>query len=335
MKRINNLYPQVCAFPSLWYAARKARRGNRHSEEANEFWFFLEKGILQLQEELESYTYLPGAYHYFRIQDPKERTISVAPFRDRVVHHAIVGVLEPIYERSFIAGSYACRKGKGTHRAIFEAQRALHANHWFFKTDIEQFFDSVDHGILLHLLKRKIKDRPLLELISRILENGGSDGKGLPIGNLTSQFFANVYLSSFDHFVKQTLRVENYIRYMDDFVLFSNDKQRLLKCRNEIVDFLEVKLQLQLKPSATFFNQKTNGLSFLGTRIFPSMIRIRTDSARRSFKRLKRRQHEFANGRIDFESLSQSTNSILSHMAVFDTLALRQAFFKGYSRKGL
>lgn len=335
MRRVNNLFPEVCSFSRLVVSARKARKGNRHSEEANRFWYFLEKEILQLKEELEAQIYQPGPYRYFLIQDPKERIISVAPFRDRVVHHAVVGTIEPVFEKCFIADSYACRTGKGTHRAVFQAQAYLRHNRWFFKSDIEHFFDSVDHKILAGLLERKIKDKKLLDLIASILANGGKDGKGLPIGNLTSQFFANVYLNAFDHFVKEEMRVRHYIRYMDDFVIFHPEKERLKELRKGVEGFLEEKLQLSLKPTATFFNQQPNGLPFLGTRIFPSMIRIRKPSLKRCLGRLKERQHAYAQGRIEMEALVQSTSSIIGHLASYDTLALRQAFFEGYGRKGL
>ena len=193
--------------------------------------------MLELQQELINGRYKPSAYRYFKIFDPKERIISVASFKDRVVHHALINILEPIYERCFIYDSYATRKEKGTHLAINRAQTFLKEDPWFLKTDIDKYFDSINQGILMALLNRKIKDHRLLEVAQAIIENGGVNGVGLPIGNLTSQFFANVYLNPFDHFVKQQLGVK-YVRYMDDFVLFSKNKEELKSHKKAIKDYL-------------------------------------------------------------------------------------------------
>ena len=220
--------------------------------------------MIELQNELIEATYQPNPYRYFKIYDPKERTISVADFRDRVVHHALINVLEPIYERVFIHDSYATRKNKGTHLAVERAQNFLLFNSWFFKSDIDKYFDSINHQTLLKLLQRKIKDEPLLEIITRIVYNSNDSKVGLPIGNLTSQFFANVYLNHFDQFVKRQLKAKYYIRYMDDFVVFHPDKNQLKTWRIPIRAFLIDELGLQLKAKATFLNSRQNGLTFLG-----------------------------------------------------------------------
>lgn len=333
MKRIGHLFERVCSFENLYRAVLKARKGNLHNAASHRYFFLLEREILWLQEALLSDAYRPGAYFYFTINDPKERQIAVAPFRDRVVHHAIVAVLEPYYEKRFIHDSYACRKGKGTHKAIARAQSFLRKNRWFLKSDIDHFFDSVDHDILLRILHRKVKDVRLLNLIERIIRNGGvEEGKGLPIGNLTSQFFANLYLHELDIFIKQELRGRHYIRYMDDFVLFHEDKEWLKDRRLRIEDFLAARLQLSLKEKATFLNQRLNGLSFLGARVFPNTVRIKRENLNRTLVRLRQREIEYINGEIEEEQFQMCVASIAGHLEAFNTLELRKNIFKAYCR---
>lgn len=324
MKRIGNLFEKAVSFENLLRSYQKARQGTRKSAAVCSFGFHLEAEILQLREELTDGTYQPRPYRYFEIRDPKQRTIAVADFRDRVVHHAVVSVLEPIYERSFIHDSYATRKGKGAHAAVFQAQRYLRRNEWFFKTDIHKYFDSIRHDILLERIRHKIKDRRLLDLVERILSNGGAVGTGLPIGNLTSQFFANVYLDGFDHWVKERLQVKEYIRYMDDFVLFSPDKAVLKHWKKEVTNWLDQHLQLSLKPAATFFNCRSNGLSFLGARVFPKLIRLHPENARRAARKLERRRLEWENGVLPEEKYLQSLNSYHAWFSVYGTHALRK-----------
>lgn len=272
--------------------------------------------------------YQPGAYRHFLIHDPKTRTISVAPFRDRVVHHALVNVLEPIYERIFIGDSYATRKGKGTHAAIAQAQRYLHQTGWFLKTDVDKYFDSIRHDVLMALLDRKIKDRRLLEITRRIISNGGSDGCGLPIGNLTSQFFANVYLHPLDTFIQQELDVKHYIRYMDDFVLFSIDKNVLKSHRSAVTDFLDSQLGLRLKPGATFLNQAGNGLTFLGRRVFPALVRFASPNLRRMIKRMAQRETAYTKGFISEEKMLESMNSYWAVLQYGGNAALRKSLLQ-------
>lgn len=315
MKRIGNLFDQFCAFSNLLAAAKRARRGTRLNGETAGFMVRLEYELLRLQEELHTLSYQPRPYRYFEIFDPKHRTISVAAFRDRVVHHALVAVLEPVFERIFIPDSYATRKEKGTLRAVSRAQQLIRHNRWFLKSDIEHYFDSIDHDILLGLLQHKIKDKRLLEIAERIIRNGGLAGKGLPIGNLTSQFFANVYLHPLDYFVQYELGFRAYIRYMDDFVLFHAEKERLKTVRPLIENFLNHRLRLRLKPSATYLNSASNGLSFLGLRIFPGMIRIRPENGRRMMRRWRLKEHDWLAGRLEETALLASANSYTAFLS--------------------
>ena len=320
MKRYGKLYAKFTAFENLLLAYKKARKGAVGKKETQLFTFYLEKELFQLQEELVKGRYQPQAYRYFKIFDPKERLISVATFRDRVVHHALINILEPIYERCFIYDSYATRKNKGTHKAILQAQYYLKQTGWFWKTDIDKYFDHIHQTTLINLLKRKIKDPKLLNVAERIIRNGGVNGTGLPIGNLTSQFFANVYLNSFDHFVKETLRIKQYIRYMDDFVLFHQDKNQLKSKRILIQSFLKEELGLSLKPSATFLNSAQNGLTFLGRRIFPNTIRIARPNGKRMIRRMQKKKQEYQEGIIEETTYLQSMNSYWAQLADFKGL---------------
>lgn len=327
MKRVGFLFESLTSFSNLFLAAKKALKGAHGSQAAMEFFFNLENEIYDLQRELLTGDYRPGAYTYFYITDPKKRKISVAPFRDRVIHHALVNILEPIYEKRFIYDSYATRKNKGTHRAIARAQQFLRKNHWFLKSDIQKYFDSVDHQILKNILQRKIKDEKFLNVLFAIIDNGGANGKGLPIGNLTSQFLANVYLDVFDHFIKDQCGIKYYLRYMDDFIIFSNDKNQLKTLRNEIKLFLKGHLHLQLKEKATYINSSLNGLSFLGMRIFPKLIRIKRENLQRSLRKLRLRKKQFLNNKIDEQQWQNSFQSILEHLNIADSRSLKEFLF--------
>ncbi|MBL7794790.1 MAG: group II intron reverse transcriptase domain-containing protein [Saprospiraceae bacterium] len=328
MKRTGGLFEIVTSYDQLLKSYRKARSGTRKTDAVCAYGFHLENNLLELRRELLDGEYHPRPYRYFELKDPKRRTIAVADFKDRVVHHAVVGALEPVFERLFIHDSYATRKGKGAHSAVFQAQRYLRRSPYFLKTDIEKYFDSIDHGILLNLIERKIKDKRLVELISRILANGGRSGVGLPIGNLTSQFFANVYLNGFDQWIKETKREPYYIRYMDDFVIFSNEKTHLKSLLVDMKAWLDTNLNLRLKPGATFMNISDNGLSFLGTRIFPALIRIHPENARRASQKLLKTNIAWKNGDITDESYFQSLNSYDSYFSVYGTREIKKIIFE-------
>lgn len=328
MRRVGGLFEQVASFDSLLQAYYRARRGTRKSVQVCAFGFRLEQELLQLQQELQEGVYQPRPYRHFEVRDPKQRLISVADFRDRVVHHSIVGVLEPIYERCFIYDSYATRKGKGAHAAVFRAQHFLRRNDWFLKTDVHKYFDSICHRRLLEQLGRKTRDKQLLALIGRVLDNGGSNGLGLPIGNLTSQFFANVYLNDFDHWVREGLQQRHYIRYMDDFVVFGRDRGQMKALRDSIAQWLQEHLLLRLKAGATYINGRDNGLSFLGTRIFPATVRLHPANARRALRRYQLVSAAFHSGRLPADRCLQSQNSYYAYFSMYNTHRFRQQVFE-------
>ena len=248
-------FAHLCCWANLLRAWHDAARGKRGHAAVAAFEYRLEENLLTLQEELLNHTYRPGAYTSFFIHEPKRRLISAAPFRDRVVHHALCQIIEPGFERSFIADSFANRVGKGTHRALDRLQHFTRSFRFALSCDIRQFFPSLDHEILLATLARKVTDPDVLRLGTLILASGrdilsgeyntvwfpGDDlfaalrPRGLPIGNLTSQFWANCYLNAFDHFVKRELRCPGYVRYVDDFVLFADDKRPLWEWKARLV----------------------------------------------------------------------------------------------------
>ncbi|MEW6184068.1 MAG: reverse transcriptase domain-containing protein [Bacillota bacterium] len=327
MRRIGNLYTAFASFENLYKAARKAVKGSPGSFEALRFMFNLEHELLELERELTAGAYVPAPYSYFTIYEPKERNISVAPFRDRVVHHALVNVLEPVFERVFIFDSYATRKGKGTHAAVSRAQAFLRKNHWYLKCDISKYFPSVDIAILIDRIRKKIKDASILEVTERILRNGAPAGKGLPIGNLTSQFLANVYLDGFDHWMKETINARYYLRYMDDFVVFANAKDRLRQTLADVAAYLSTQLGLSLKEKACCLNSSLNGLGFLGRRIFPSLVRIKKENLKRTLGKIKRNEYLLRKGLIDESRYGRSMESLLGYVTSCDTLSLRRTLW--------
>jgi len=296
---------------------RRAGKGCGRTSAVCRFFFDLENQLLNLQKELQHGTYFPGAYYFFTIYDPKERVIAVAPFRDRVVHHAIVNVLTPVYEKVFIHDSYATRPDKGTHAAVIRARQFIRRWPWYLKADVEKYFDSVNHDILMDILSHKLKDNKLLELLERIIHNTPTPGMGLPIGNLTSQFLANVYLDPFDHEMKDRMGIKGYIRYMDDFVICSDSCGKLTSSRAQGEEFLFNRLHLTLKPGGVWINKSTHGLSFLGMRVFPGMIRVHSKNRRRSMKRLHQKISAWEEGCLEEEKMAQSITSIAAHLQYF------------------
>ncbi len=327
MKHFTNLYPYFCSFKNLLLAYRKVKSGSRKNGERAACFFDLENRLLAIQDSLLDKSYMPDSYRYFQINEPKKRLVSVATVRDRIVHHALVNVLTPLYEPYFIFDSYANRQGKGTQAAIQRAQLFVQKNSWFAKFDILKYFDSIDHSILLQLLAKRICDKDLLLILERVIANGGANGKGLPIGNLTSQFFANVYLDELDKYVKQTLHVRHYIRYMDDFVLFSPDKDHLKIQQAALATFLEEQLKLRINPASSFLNKAQNGLSFLGVRIFRTQIRTHPKSLKLICAKIRRKNYLLAQGLIGADSFIATMNSYYAHLKKYTPNSLKKRIF--------
>jgi retron-type reverse transcriptase len=331
MRRQAGLFEQITPFSNLLLAAHKAARGKRDKPSVARFEFHLEPELLLLQEELQNLTYQPGAFFTFEVRDPKRRQICAAPYRDRVVHHAVCHILEPFFERRLIFDSYACRPGKGTHAAIARAQRFSRCYRYFLKCDIRKYFQSIDQAVLQTLLAKLFKDPPLLVLLSRIIEHAPPDaeaGRGLPIGNLTSQHFANLYLSELDHYLKDRRRIKGYLRYMDDVLLFADDKLTLHGWLAAIRWFLQENLRLALKEEATLIMPVTEGIPFLGFRIYPNMIRLNPRTLRRFRRQVRAREKAYRAGRLGIEELIHSVTSLFAHVAHADTLQLRRQVAK-------
>ena len=324
MRRVGGLWHAVVSFDNLLRAARRAARGKRRTAVVARFMDRRELECLALQRELKTGAWRPGRPSRFRISDPKERLIVAAPFRDRVVHHALIDVLEPHLDRRMVHESFACRRGKGTHAALDHAQRSLRANDWFLKMDVRHFFGSLRHPVVAATVARVIKDRRVLDLVGATLGDGGV---GLPIGSLTSQWFANLVLDRLDHRVKQTLRIPGYVRYMDDMVLFHDDKDRLRHARGELEQYLGDELGLALKQSATMLSPARCGLPFLGWRLYDGTRRLRPANLRRTRKRLAQRGRQHADGLISDEQLAASTRSVMEHLSHGSTRALRRRWF--------
>jgi hypothetical protein len=333
MRRAGNLFEKVTDFHALRAAVRRAARGKRNRAEVARFLFDEELELLRLQRELMERSYRPGSYFTFMVRDPKRRMISAPPFRDRVVHHALCDRIESVLERPAIFDSYACRRGKGTHAAVDRAQAFARKKRFFLKLDIFKYFDSIDHLILKAALRRLIKDPGLLWLLDVIIDHppfGAPPGKGMPIGNLTSQHFANLYLCRLDHFIKQELRVSFYLRYMDDMVLFGDEKAVLWEWHEGIAEYLHQQLGLALNDRVTGLAPVSEGVPFLGLRIWPGVKRLDARRKKRFFANVWRRQRQITSetaavGDAEEERLECSMASLFGSTKTADTLGLRRS----------
>jgi retron-type reverse transcriptase len=342
VKRHGHLFERLVSFENLLAAAQAARRGKRFKANVAQFDFDLERELFALQHELRSQTYRPGPYRTFTICEPKARLISAAPYRDRVAHHALCRIIEPIFDQTFVKDSYACRVGKGTHLAVEEFTQHARRFQYVLKCDIAKYFPSIDHEVLEGLLARKIKDPRVLWLIRTIIDASneqefvcrhftGDDlfsplarRRGIPIGNLTSQFFANVYLNGFDHFVKERLRCEAYLRYCDDFVVFGQDKRSLWAVKAAMADYL-AGLRLMLHPRKCQVLPTQAGVDFLGYRVFPTHRRLRATTTKRAIRRLRTEAWACTRGTLSIDRWRQSWASWLGHAQHADTYGLWRA----------
>ena len=350
MKRYGNLWPGIIDFDNLYQAARQAQQGKRFRPNVLEFNFGLERELFTLQAELQGHSYRPGAYRTFEIKDPKARLISAAPYRDRVVHHALCNVIVPPLEATLIGDTYANRIGYGTHRALKRFTDWARGHRYCLQCDIQKYFPSIDHEILKALIRRRIKCPDTLWLIDIIIDASneqppvieyfpGDDlltpvqrRRGLPIGNLTSQFFANLYLNPFDHFAKRQLQLKHYLRYVDDFAAFSDDRHELAEARVAMEDYLTT-LRLKMHPIKSQLFETRHGANFVGFRVLPDRIRVRNDNLQRARKRMKWLQREYAIGNITLRPLVQRLRSWEAHLLHGDTYRLRRKVFEAYGFK--
>lgn len=314
-----NLWPQVVDFGSLYTAWREARCGKRYYDEVLRFYGCLEDNLLAIQQALIAGTWFPSPCREFVIREPKLRLVQAPTFADRIVHRSLVKAIEPSFERRFIADSYACRKDKGPH----EASKRLHSfittasanwhNPYALKADIKSYFPSIRHDILLCQISRSLGDVKVLDLCEKIVLKNGFTDAGLPIGALTSQLFANVYLDKFDHFVKDELGIKFYVRYMDDFIIVGRDRQCLQATLKGLENFLNSQLKLRLNPKTSIF-PISHGIDFSGYRHWTTHTLPRKRNTRRARLDFRRIAREYAEGRIDFEYIRPRVASFCGQM---------------------
>jgi retron-type reverse transcriptase len=345
MKRAGNLFDSICSFESLLFASRRARRGKRYKASTGNFEFNLEKELFRLERELRNQSYRPGEFREFYIYEPKPRKISAAPYRDRVVQHSLCGVIDPVFERSFIHDNYACRVGKGTHKAVERFQRYLRKFKYALKFDIRKYFPSIDHEILKAKIRRKIKCGKTLWLTDLFINGSNQQEKtdyyfpgdslftpvgrrkGIPIGNLTSQLFANLFLNDFDHLMKEKFSRSGYLRYMDDMTLFGNSKDELWEALDSAEEFL-FKERLMLKHEKSMVYPAWIGIDYLGYKVYPDHRRLRHENIVRYRRRLERLRSDYASCAIGLEKVNSSVQSWIGHVKHADTWRLRETLFQ-------
>ena len=334
MKRVGHLFEKLCSFENLYEAAQKAQLRKRYKPATAEFHLDLEANLLGLRDELSRGDFRFAGYKSFYVREPKERFISAAPYRDRVVHHAICNVIDPIFEKSLIDKLYSNRLGKGAHRAVDQYQTYCRKYKYVLKCDIRKYFASVDHNVLFRLIQGKIKDERMLDIIWMVVDGFHADpdqpGTGMPLGNLTSQLFANLYLSPLDHHVTETLGFEAYCRYCDDFVVFSDDRGRLAELKKEIAVFLD-KFRLQLHPFKSRIWEVRAGVPFLGYRVFPGHRRVSQQNVRRFKGKLSGFAYLQTIGACKTDTIERSVSSWYGHVLHADTLRLRQKLAARYN----
>ena len=340
------MWERLTSFQNLLLSFKQAARGRRGRPSVADFELHLETALPELRAELFEGRYRPGKYVSFTIHDPKKRLISAAPFRDRVAHHALCNLIEPIFEPKFIHDSYANRLNKGTHKALDRLTQYMRRFDYVLSMDVKQFFPSIDHQILLDYLAKYILEPRTLQLCGQIIATGqgvlkdeyemvyfpgdtlfaSQRPRGLPIGNLTSQFLANFYLNPFDHFIKRSLKCKGYLRYVDDMLLFSNDKQELMRSRGLALEFL-ADYRLTVHENSAQLRPTRIGVPFLGFQVFPDHRRLKRRKAIHARRRFKALAARYAAGEIDQKAVQARIQAWTAHAAHGDTWQLRRAMF--------
>lgn len=336
IKRLGNLYAQIVDYDNLWHAYQHAAKGKRFRDEVLIFSNNLEANLINIQNELIYHTYQVGHYREFYVFEPKKRLIMALPFKDRVVQWAIYRILMPLIDKRFIEQSCGCREGKGVQLAADILQNwsrkisRTSERPYYLKLDISKYFYRIDHEVLFSILKRMIKDPDTLRLLHTIIFSEtkkfgipvgvGMDDienrvgwMGMPIGNLTSQLFANLYLNELDQYAKHELHMHYYVRYMDDVIILDEDKRDLHRVLEELDVFISSVLHLQLN-NKTCIRPISTGIDFCGFRIWPTHRKLRKKSVRKMKKRLKYLKNAYARGEADFDEIGQTVNSYLGYM---------------------
>jgi len=323
MKRIGYLYEKICEFDNINLAFKKAAKGKQYQSHVVQFKHNLNKNIRQIQQQLIFRNIPIGNYRFFKVYDPKPRDICAASFPEQILHHAIMNVCEPYLEAFAIDASYASRKKKGSHNALKKAKTLCGKYEWYLKLDIKKYFDSIDHMILIDLLARKFKDEKLLDLFSKIIQSYSiQPGKGLPIGSLISQHLANFYLGPFDHWIKETVCIKGYIRYMDDFLIFNHSQLLLKKQLESIHSYLKSRLDLRIKENSQL-NRSKYGIPFLGYRVFSQKILLTPRSRNRFVEKMVLYEKNYLNGIWSAKELVQHMEPLFGFVCKADTHGFR------------
>ena len=329
-----DLIPLIAEPDNLRIAFLKAARGKRNRHEVINFTMCLDKNLAELREGLLAGNSIVGDYRFFRIYDPKERLICAASFHERVMHHAVMNICDPVFERYSIFDSYACRVGKGLHKALHRAQQFSRQHDWYLKLDIRKYFDSINHEVLLDMLRRRFRDARLLDLFRRVVRAyETAPGTGLPIGNLLSQHFANFYLGRMDHWLKEERHVTGYLRYMDDYVLFARSREELKEELSWISCWLAENLRLTLKEPIQL-NRTRCGLPMLGFRVYPGRLLLAPRSRQRFVRKLAYYESETTNGLLTGLELARRVSAIVAFTKTADADGFRRRIImqRGWSR---
>ncbi|OQX17616.1 MAG: hypothetical protein BWK80_39385 [Desulfobacteraceae bacterium IS3] len=330
MKRKGNLYHRIATHENLCIAFAKAARGKQDHPEVIAFRQDFDVNIRKLGDQLLTHRPDVGHYRFFQVCDPKLRQICAASFPERVLHHAMMNICEPILESYSISDSYACRKNKGNRKALLKATEYAQKYDWYLKADIRKYFDSIDHNILMTLLSRRFKDKEVLELFQRVFNTYHTEhGKGVPIGNLLSQHSANFYLGCLDHWVKERRGIRGYVRYMDDFILFAHNKDVLKTELGLIKEFLEKNLALQLKDNVQL-NRCCRGIPFLGFRVYPHQIRLSPRSKQRFIIKFREYEKKYVQGHWTEKELIAHIEPLIGFVKIANSSDFRRSVIQRF-----
>ncbi|KKR03899.1 MAG: RNA-directed DNA polymerase (Reverse transcriptase) [Parcubacteria group bacterium GW2011_GWF2_39_13b] len=337
MKIYKNIFDKIISPENLFLAWGNFKIGKQKKKDVQRFEWELEKNIFRLHRGLRGRSYRHSGYKSFYVRDPKQRHIHKAEVRDRILHHAVFSVLNPIFEPTFISHSFSCRIDKGAHKGVLAVEKMIRKETqnyfrpcYILKCDIRKFFATVNHEILVNILKQRIKDKKAIWLIREIVDSFSSEqsdiftARGLPIGNLTSQLFANIYLNELDQFIKNELRIKYYARYTDDFVIIGDAKKELESILLKVSSFLKNNLLLELHPKKIVINKYSQGVDFLGYIVLPHYRLLRTKTKKRILKKLKIRIDQYRAEEISKKSLNQSLQSYLGVLSHANTHKLTQ-----------
>jgi len=334
MKVFTHDNSSLISVENLFQAWDEFKKGKRKRRDVQIFERHLEYSLFNLQQKLANKTWQHGVYSEFYVNDPKRRHIHKANVNDRIIHHLLHKYLDKIFDKTFISDSYSCRLGKGTHRAVLRLEKFARSasknysrNCWSLKLDIKKFFDTVDHGVLLSLVSKRVKGKDIFWLIKKVTDSFHSNqgfSKGIPLGNLTSQIFANIYLNELDQFVKTRLKAKYYLRYADDFIILDSDIELLYSLISPIKKFLKESLKLELHPNKVILRKLSWGIDFTGYIVLPHYRLLRTKTKRRIFKKLKSKIESFKSQKTSLQSLNQSLQSYFGCLSHADTYQLTQ-----------